>query len=55
MSELQIREKLDCLPDKPGVYLLKDEKGKTIIAAVVSSISKKPQDYKILALMKTNL
>jgi len=43
------------LEKNPGVEFLKDEKGKTIIAAVVSSISKKPQDYKILALMKTNL
>jgi len=45
MSELQIREKLDCLPDKPGVYLLKDEKGKVLYIGKALSLRKRVRFY----------
>ena len=46
----QVKEAV--LEKNPGVKFVKDN-GKTIIAAVVSLIPEKPQDYKILALMGT--
>ena len=48
----QVKEAV--LEKNPDVEFVKDD-GKTIVAAVVSLIPEKPQDYKILALMKTNL
>lgn len=57
VSDLNIARQVKkaVLEKNPGVEFLKDENGKTIIAAVVSSIPEKPDDYKIIALMETNL
>jgi len=44
-NKLRIKEKLDCLPDKPGVYLLKDEKGKVLYIGKALSLRKRVRFY----------
>ena len=44
-DKLKIRERLDCLPNKPGVYLLKDKKGKALYIGKALSLKKRVRSY----------
>ena len=44
-DNVRIRKKLDYLPNKPGVYLLKDKKGKVLYIGKALSLKKRVRSY----------
>ena len=44
-DKVRIKEKLDYLPNKPGVYLLKDKKGKVLYIGKALSLKKRVRSY----------
>ena len=45
MMERKLKEKLEKIPDTPGVYIMKDEKGQVIYVGKASSLSKRVKSY----------
>lgn len=45
MNEMDIREKLQSLPDRPGVYLMKDQKGAVIYVGKAHSLWDRVRSY----------
>ena len=45
MNQINLQEKLQNLPDKPGVYMMKDEHGKVIYVGKASSLRNRVRSY----------